>query len=301
VTATREQRGSVISLAPGLHALCNPYALDGRVTTYPAEHRGYAAMNCYLLSEGDDSLLIDTGLTVHQDAILAQLTELLSEQATLSVLPLRFGEFGAVCNVRSIAERFGVARLYGRFFGEPWEWLDFRPDLDRPDAPPGGALRRITSEQLPSSGPIAVDQARRRILRTLPAPVRLLAMPWAYDEATRTLFTTEVFGWITRSTPDGPWAASVDDAVSAEFVYEMLVRNRFWWMPGGSLGRLRADLETVFETHEIDTIAPGYGAILKGRDVVEQNVALLDEAMALAERRPSIGVEVGTWHLEGRR
>lgn len=301
MTVAGRHTGSVIPLAPGLDALCNPYRLDGRVTTYPVEHRGYASMNCYLATEGSSALLVDTGLTVHQDAILAQLGELIPERATLSLLPLRFGEFGGVCNVRSIAERFGVARLYGRFFGEPWEWLDFRPDLDREEGPVGGALRTITSEPLPSHGPIRVDPAGQRTIRTLAAPMRLLGSPWAYDEATGTLFTTELFGWMTRNGSAGPWTASVEDTVTAEFVYEMLVRNRFWWMPGGSLGRMRAELETLFETYEIDTIAPGHGAILQGREVVVRHFALLDEAIALAERRPSIGVEVGTWRLGEHR
>lgn len=292
---------STISLAPGLDALCNPYRLDGRVSTHPVQLRGWASMNCYLLTQDGAALLLDTGLTVHQDAILAQLGQLLSERPALSVFPLRYGEFGGICNARSIVERFGAERLHGQLFGEPWEWLDFGPGSQHPDRAGAAALRRVASVPVQAAVPVAVDPAGRRTVQTFAAPIRLLPMPWAYDDVTRTLFTGDVFGWTIRSDAAGPWTAEAGDVPSAEFVYEALVHSRYWWMAGGSLGRMRSDLEAVWDRYEVDTIAPGFGAVLHGRDVVQRSVAVLDEAIALAQRRPSIGIEVGTWRLEDRR
>ena len=45
--------GGVAALAEGkLYALQNPFALDGRVSSYPASARGYSVANSYLLTAG---------------------------------------------------------------------------------------------------------------------------------------------------------------------------------------------------------------------------------------------------------
>ena len=54
--------GGIASLADDqLYALQNPFALDGRVSSYPASARGFSVANSYLLTEPDAALLIDTG------------------------------------------------------------------------------------------------------------------------------------------------------------------------------------------------------------------------------------------------
>src|SRR2546430_16752879 len=52
----------IAALADGkLYALQHPYALDGRVSSYPASARGYSVANSYLLTQSDAAMLIDTG------------------------------------------------------------------------------------------------------------------------------------------------------------------------------------------------------------------------------------------------
>ena len=54
--------GGLAALAKDqLYALQNPFALDGRVSAYPASARGYSVANSYLLTQSDAALLIDTG------------------------------------------------------------------------------------------------------------------------------------------------------------------------------------------------------------------------------------------------
>ena len=42
---------------------------------------------------------------------------------------------------------------------------------------------------------------------------------------------------------------------------------------------LRQEVMDVFERYEIETIAPAYGAILQGRDLVERQFSLLNDAL----------------------
>ena len=49
-----------------------PYALDGRVSSYPASARGFSVANSYLLTESDAAMLIDTGFGKDEAAIRAR-------------------------------------------------------------------------------------------------------------------------------------------------------------------------------------------------------------------------------------
>ena len=96
---------SIATLAEGrLYALQNAYELDGRVSSYPENARGFTAANCYLLKEDDGALLLDTGFATHEGAVMDQLGELLDDDTPLYLFPLRLNEFMSVCNAMPIAE-----------------------------------------------------------------------------------------------------------------------------------------------------------------------------------------------------
>jgi hypothetical protein len=290
---------STVVLEPGrLMALCHPYALNGLVSSHPPKARGFASMNCYLLAEDDRALLIDTGVTIHETAIIEQLTTLL-EGRELRMLPLRFGEFGGLCNAQPIAEQFAVAGLYGSLLGEPNEWLEFRPALPRSGTGGARGLADVPGLPLPMGGAVPVSADGERRLEILIAPVRLLPMPWAFDTGTGTLFTADLFGWVTRADDQGPWVVTEEDEdpTTLQDVWCYLRENRYWWLDGARTERLVADLSAVVDSRDVVTIAPGYGCVLHGRDVVRRHVSLLRDALEKAASSPSIGVEVGTWPL----
>ena len=71
--------GGIATLAEGkLYALQNPFALDGRVSSYPASARGYSVANSYLLTQTDAALLIDTGFGKDEPVIRAQIETLIA-------------------------------------------------------------------------------------------------------------------------------------------------------------------------------------------------------------------------------
>src|SRR5262249_60160107 len=85
--------GGIGALAEGkLYALQHPFALDGRVSSYPASARGYAAANSYLLTQSDAAMLIDTGFGKDEAAIRAQLDSLIPPGLPLSLFPLGLNE-----------------------------------------------------------------------------------------------------------------------------------------------------------------------------------------------------------------
>jgi hypothetical protein len=274
---------------PGIHTIHCPVELNGRVSTNPPSDRGDVPINCHLVVEGRYAVLVDFGLSVHQDAIVDALRRLLPDNAFLSLLPLRYGEFFGVCNTRVIAEQIGAEQLYGTYFGRPEDWLDFRPDLRQADGARGGGLAGLTALPLSLNDSVAVDPARRRVLEVFAPPLRLLPEPWIYDRPTSTLITSDVFTWGRAATEGPPWEVSdATDATQFEDVWSHLVGGRYWWLPGARTLRLREALAAMCERYEIETIAPGSGCVLRGRATVERHMAMLDEVLRQAADVPAL-------------
>jgi hypothetical protein len=263
-----------------LHVLRNSFPLDGRISAYPQNARGHAVSNCYLLVEDDGALLLDTGATILEEQILEQLDTLIDRDTPLSIFPLRINEFMSVGNAMAIARKFNVVEGYSRV-PNIQHWLEFE-SLAR--AGPTGLPKIPTTST--ASNPVQVGRSGDRVLEAFSAPIRLISTFWIYDPAIRTLFTSDMFSHIWNESPDGPWLlGDADDTVTnADFVRSFLLNTRYWWLEGAALETLRAGVAEVFEKYDIETIAPGFGAILTGRDMVERQFSVLDEVLRAADR-----------------
>src|SRR5512135_14187 len=105
--------GGIASLADDrLYALQNPFALDGRVSSYPASARGFSVANSYLLTQSDAAMLIDTGFGKDEPVIRAQIEQLIAPGLPLSMFPLRLNEFMSINNVESFAAHFNIDQCY---------------------------------------------------------------------------------------------------------------------------------------------------------------------------------------------
>ena len=282
-----------------LHVLSNPYELDGRVSTHPAGARGFAPANVYLLAEDGEHLLVDTGYSVHEAAVLERLDSLVGADDRLSLLPLRLGEFIGVCNVRPIAERFDVGMIYGVFgMPAPAEWADVRPEY-RPSIVEGGGgrLREVEQSPAPAVGESLRLGSEGRELRFLTSPLKLLPTVWLYDTETKTLFSSDCFTWVWRESDEGPWSVTADDdVVTEEEILEYLFLSRFWWLPGADTDPIRTQLAAIFEENEVETIAPCFGCVLSGGEVVARHYRMLDEILRRAPDLPKADVTTGRWN-----
>ena len=267
--------------AAGLHVLANPYAVDGRVTWHAPAARGFAPMNTYLVREGAHALLLDTGISVHTRELLAQLEPLLAPPCELAVLHTRIGEYTTISNTVPIAERFGLATIHSEQEDSP-RWVDFRAghgrDAGAPDGLPDARIELFT---VPDT--IAVDPARTRVLEIFHATLRLLPTSWLYDARSRTLFTSDLFSGVLRAEPDGPWVVTAaDDTTTLEQMRSHLLETRYWWLAGARLEPIRAAVAETFARYDVETIAPDFGCVLHGREIVNRHARMLDEILEQA-------------------
>jgi hypothetical protein len=277
---TRGFTGGIAALADGkLYALQNPYALDGRVSSYPASARGYSVANSYLLTQPDAALLIDTGFGKDEPVIRTQVESLIEPGLPLSLFPLRLNEFMSINNVETFAGHFNVEQCYTSNIDAAL-WFDFGAKVD------GRSI-------LESMKVVAVTRAdtiqlgkKDRPIDVMQAPIRLIATRWLYDRATRTLFSSDMFTHVWRDTETGPWIVTDadNDATSLRDVRSFMLNTRYWWLEGAPTDSIRRGIANVFDKYDIETIAPGYGCILRGRQVVARHYQMLDEFLAASDK-----------------
>ena len=266
--------GATTVLAQGkLYALQHPFALDGRVSSYPASARGFSVANSYVLTQSDATMLIDTGFGKDEPAIRAQIERLIAPGLPLSLFPLRLNEFMSINNVETFAAHFNVEQCYTSNIDAAL-WFDFGAKVDGRsilDSMPVTAVTRSDTIELGKQG---------RAIDVVQAPIRLIATRWLYDRATRTLFSSDMFTHVWRTDADGPWIVNEeDDATSARALRSFLLNTRYWWLEGAPTDSIRRGILDVFDKCDVETIAPGYGCILHGRKVVARHVAMLDEIL----------------------
>ena len=271
--------GGIAELAEGrLYALQNAYPLDGRVSSYPASARGYSVCNCFLLKQPDTAMLIDTGFGKDEPAIRGQIEALIAPGSPLSLFPLRLNEFMSINNVESFAGHFNVETCYTSN-PDAALWFDFGAQADGRDILESMNVTAVTRADTIKLG------KQDRIVDVMQAPIRLIATRWLYDRATRTLFSSDMFTHTWRPRADGPWIITEDDDTTTPAeLRSFMLNTRYWWLEGAPTDSIRRGIADVFEKYDVETIAPGYGCILRGRNVVARHVQMLDDFLKACDK-----------------
>ncbi|MFY9760539.1 MAG: hypothetical protein WB772_12605 [Xanthobacteraceae bacterium] len=275
--------GGIASLADDrLYVLQNPFALDGRVSSYPSSARGFSVVNSYLLTQPDAALLIDTGFGKDEPVIRAQIESLIAPGLPLSLFPLRLNEFMSINNVASFAGHFNVETCYTSNIDAAL-WFDFGEAGGR------DILKSMKVTAVGRADSIALGKLGRRI-DVMNAPIRLIATRWLYDHATKTLFSSDLFTHLWRDTAAGPWIVNErdNDPTPPRDVRSFMLNTRYWWLEGAPTDSIRRGIGNVFDKYDIETIAPGYGCILRGRNVVARHYQMLDEFLKACDKSVAV-------------
>src|SRR5437016_619891 len=262
----------IAALADGkLYALQHPYALDGRVSSYPASARGFSVANSYLLTQSDAAMLIDTGFGKDEPVIRAQIESLIAPGLPLSLFPLRLNEFMSINNVETFAGHFNVETCYTSNVDAAL-WFDFGAKAEGRDILESMKVTAVTRSDTIELG------KNGRPIDAMQAPIRLIATRWLYDRATRTLFSSDLFTHVWRDRANGPWVVTDEnDTTTGRELRSFMLNTRYWWLEGAPTDSIRRGIDAVFDKYDVETIAPGYGCILSGRTVVARHYRMLDE------------------------
>ncbi|MAV98673.1 MAG: MBL fold metallo-hydrolase [Rhizobiales bacterium] len=264
----------IIELSPNkAFSLQNIVKLDGRLSAYPPDEDGYVPLNCYLVKEEKGAFLFDTGYVFHQDNILTQLNSILDKNTPLSIIPLRINEFMSVGNAKAISHNFNVISYYSPH-PEASDWFDFT-DKER-----DLSLKEIPTNLLRGTVTCEVGEGSGRNIQVISAPLRLINTSWIYDEQTKILFSSDMFNYGIARSDQEEWIIKQNDPnITKGVVRSFLLNTRYWWLEGAKTRLLRDNIRKVYDTYDIEIIAPGYGKIFQGKDLVKQQFELLDDIL----------------------
>jgi hypothetical protein len=193
---------------------------------------------------------------------------------------LRLNEFMSIQNIDPFVQYFNVKEC---FTGNPDAafWFDFGAGSDSGQ----DTLDRLNITTIGREETILIGDEGRPIV-VYQAPIRLIATRWIYDGATKTLFTSDMYTHTWRDRPEGPWIIQDgdDDPTDFDHVRSFLLNTRYWWLEGVDTAKLRAGMHKILSKHDIETIAPGYGCVLRGRKTVEKHIELVDEVLKSLDR-----------------
>jgi flavorubredoxin len=188
----------------------------------------------------------------------------------------------SINNVASFAGHFNVETCYTSNIDAAL-WFDFG------DAGGRDILKSMKVTAVGRADSIALGKLGRSI-DVMNAPIRLIATRWLYDHATKTLFSSDLFTHLWRDTAAGPWIVNEtdNDPTAPRDVRSFMLNTRYWWLEGAPTDSIRRGIGAVFDKYDIETIAPGYGCILRGRNVVARHYQMLDEFLKACDKSVAV-------------
>ncbi|MFT4230239.1 MAG: hypothetical protein QM602_08125 [Microbacterium sp.] len=256
-------------VAGALYAAGGNIPLDGRVSWAPVAP-GYQPLNAYVLTR-EEPIVIDPGVPAVEAGFMRGMRELLPEGSGVRVFISR-SQMDCIGNMAPLIKAYRVREVFTGGNRNPFDQFDeVRPDEDRSAEPMG--VRRS-----PEDSGLEIYRPALRILSTF----------WAYDAATKAVFTSDSF--THASSPDDEYrpilSSGDDDPTTVDDVRAHLYAN-LWWMPYAEKAAIAADVRAFFETHDVEIVAPDRGRILVGKDVIaghlDMLLGILDEAPILED------------------
>ncbi len=238
----------------------------------PADSDDWIPMQCYVIRSGATAVIMDTGTAVHRTEIRAGLTALLEDTSERVMLMTR-REPDCSMNLPWIARDFALESV--RCGGE-LNPLDFFDSFD--DANIAAVVRAATPVEfhfVKMGETIELGDLHFQMLRP---PVRVLSTSWFYERTTRTLFTSDFWGFRTCRGPSAPTVVALDGEPDVAGL-TAFIGAKFDFLRAIDTRPMIDDLEALLARYPADRICPTYGCIIEGRGSVERLLAATTKAM----------------------
>lgn len=263
-----------------LYAMGDVAATSGALTWLPESETAYEPINAFLLVQRDEALLVDTGVSAHEETLISQLRQLVPRGMPVSIIFTRF-EGDTLTNLGPILRNFSVRRVIGGGVSNPFDFFDDLSPQEHIKTDHDVELTRMRA------GEDIVIGAGRAV-EILSTSLRCLTTSWLYDNGTGTLFTSDAFGYHGLDSSDRRDLV-IDSLRGPIDLNELRPRifTKFDWILDAECEPLIQDLERIFTTRDVQNIAPTHGRVIRGKEMVDAyyqaTIALLEQCGQLAE------------------
>ena len=120
--------------------------------------------------------------------------------------------------------------------------------------------------------------------------------PWARSiqggaQTVKYLSSNALFTQISRLPPEYTLKRSPRRKPTSDWLNFLAVATAR--LEGAPTDSIRRGIADVFDSCDVETIAPGYGCILRGRNVVKRHVRMLDEVLKALDKSVAVSRYVG--------
>ena len=262
--------------------------LDARVSWYDEPPGRFLPFNTFLLTEGDQRLLVEAGVPAAWAPLERQLRERAAGDPIFDRLAVTRNEPDCVANIPMLVARVGLRTVHSPGLMNTLQFFaaDEAEREEQSFAERSAALQMLDfgvacQPARPGEG-IAVGGERR--LTVIAAPLRVLPTVWLHDADTGTLFCSDSFADETAFTP----GVGVTDAAASHAVMVDRFRRsfslKFDWLARSDLSTVIADVERVFADHDIRRLAPSRGLVIDERQAVDAKHRALLAALHQIDR-----------------
>jgi hypothetical protein len=273
---------SVTQISPDtIYAVGGTLPADDRCGAWiPAGVRGFVPFQCYVLRDGGQFLMLDGGLPVHRAEVRAGVAALVGNSHERRFMMTR-RELDTILNLPWLTHDFKFQTLY---CGGDLSPIDFFEKMD--DTSFDQTIKTLVETPFDFLKPGSLGNIGRLELEMLRGALQVLPTFWFYEKTTRTLFTSDCWGFLPKATVSASSVCTPSrDELSAARV-EQFLNMKFDWLASIDNSPLAADLEAVFADRPVDRICPTFGCIVEGRSSVERLVDQTLEALKAMAKRP---------------
>jgi hypothetical protein len=276
---------SLHAIIPGtIFAATGWLRADARpVSWIPPGLPGFLPVNAYALRDGAEWMVVDTGLPLHWPDIAAALAQTVAGTTRRRMVNTR-REPDCMANLRPLVAAFGITEVPYVGVLNPLDLTDMM-EADEAHARIE-AMAPVRAIRIEVGQVVGIGRLRLEPLRV---QLRLLATNWFYEHTTRTLFTSESFGFLTRPGPYATLVRAAEEAPIRAADIARMLSAKFDWLVGIDPAPIIADLDAIFAARAIDRLCPCQGCVIEGAAAVAEAHARMREAIALlaARRRPA--------------
>jgi len=249
------------------------------ITWLPPDLNGWLPVTAYALTDGAEWMAMDTGLPVHWPVLRPALEATLGATTRRRMVNTR-REQDCMANLHAMTQAFGITEV--PYVGvlnplELMDWVEAAEAHARIEAMAPVRAMRIEVGQMLEVGSLRLEPLRVQL--------RLLATNWFYEHATRSLFTSESFGFLTRDDPGQPLLRDPGEAPFYVPAIAGMLSAKFDWLIGIDPSPILADLDTIFAARKVDRICPCHGCVIEGPVAVAEAVVATQSAIRLLAGR----------------
>jgi len=250
-----KKESQVSRLADDILMLSHLEPASDRVSWLAPGARGFEPYNEYLIRHGDKTLLLDTGVALHGEQLIASLKELVGSRE-LIIFITRI-ELDCIGNLGRVLDHFRDAQVVTANVVPPIGLVHVSAGTTPRTAihiPMGSTLERF------GFGDITINEA----------PIRMLGTSWPWHATSRTLFTTDFFCNDLCPTADTPAVRhDAEGRDSPQDIRRRLLR-KFDWLENADTTVLEELWRALFDRIDPLALAPTQGRVQSGKDLVCQ-------------------------------